>query len=159
MHTQHKTTAAIVALIATSDSEAAANYREFLGLAKGANKAARKAVCKWIESRYLYVTRNVYVSTDTESDAVCVEYGNVTPCNRNGKPDSDMLQSLSELRKAYEVTITTRKEIARQMLVTRAALIKRGDYLERIDNVLSYLNRAPRKLHNQVVLGDNVIRR
>lgn len=159
LNQERKTTSAVVSFISTSDSEAAANFREFLNLPKNANKATRKQVCAWIESRYIYVTRKVYVKTADESDAVNVEYEGVQACNKNGKPYADMLQAIAEIRKVYEGTIAARNEIARQMWNTRSKMINRDDYKDHIDNVLSYKNRAPKKYHMQTVLGDTIIRK
>lgn len=159
LNKERKTTAALVSFLAQSESEAASNFRAFLNLPKNANKAIRKNVCKWIESRFIYVTRKVYVYAGEESDSVNVEYNGVQACNKNGKIYADMLQAIAELRTVYEKTIAERNEIARQMWDTRSKLIGRDDYKERIDNVLSYKNRAPKKYHKQNVLGDTIIRK
>lgn len=156
---ERKTTAAVIAFIASSDSDAAAHFRAFLNLAKNANKGARKCVAKWVEQRYIYVTRKVYVTSGCEDDEVNVQVDGVAPCNRNGKPYCDMMQAIAELRKVYEGTIAQRNEIARQMWLARVALISKGGYHERIDHVLNYTNRAPSKLQPQTVVGDTVMRK
>lgn len=159
LNDERKTTAALVSFISTSDSEAAANFRAFLNLPKNANKATRKQVCAWIEARYIFVTRKVYVTAGEETDSVNVEVGGVSACNKNGKPYTDMLQAITEIRKVYEGTIAARNEIARQMRDTRAKMLNMSDYHAHIDNILSYKNRAPQKYHVQTVLGDTIIRK
>lgn len=157
MKEDRKTLRATVAYIATTESEECANFRAFLNLPKNANKATRNNVCMWIQARYLYVTTK-YVVTSNE-DEVNVENFGALPCTKNGKIYTDMLDAITAVKSAYEKTIATRKEIARQMWRTRKNLIGKGTYLERVQNVINLKNNAPAKLQKQVALSDTIIRK
>lgn len=154
-----KTLRATVAYLATEDGANAESFRAFLKLKKNANKTERTAVCNWITARYLYVTTKYVVTSIEDGDSVNVESFGIIPCNKNGKTYNDTLDAITEIKKVYEKTIQARNEIARQMWDTRAKLIAKGIYKEHIANVLSYVNGAPKKFHNQVICPDIIERK
>lgn len=157
MKQDRKTLRATVAYIATTDTDECANFRAFLNLKKNANKQERNNVCSWVQKRYLYVTTKYVVTT--HADAVEVENYGVMPCSKNGKIYTDMLDAITAVKTAYEKTITARREVARQMWVTRKNLIGKNDYLPRVQNVLNLRLNAPAKLQRQIILPDTIIRK
>lgn len=151
---ERKTIAAILNHIATSDSAECAYFRAFLKMPKGANKAARKACAVWLEKRYINVCRKAYVYTDSETDAVIVEFSGYEPCNGKGKPYNDTIDAIRDVIKAYEISIARRNDIARQMWSARAAMREKGLYdTDHKIAILTYAIGAPAKLQPQKVHG------
>lgn len=163
LRAERKTLKATIAFIAESDSEEAEAFRAFLNLPKNANKKRRAEVCVWCEARAPFVKRRVFVDTpiDGEADEVNVEFGNVVPVSKSGRIIADQLTTIAIIRKLYEANMAKRAEIARQMASTRRKLWAMGHdvYMAHLDNVRSYVNRAPAKLQPQINLGEIIIRK
>lgn len=151
---ERKTIAATLNHIATSDTEECAYFRTFLNLPKNANKASRKACAAWLEKRYINVCRKAYVYTDSETDAVTVEFSGAEPCNGKGKPYNDMIDAIRDVIKAYEISIARRNNIAAQMWAARAAMREKGLYdADHKNAILTYAIGTPAKLQPQKVHG------
>lgn len=151
---ERRTIAATLSHIATSDSDECAYFRAFLKLPKNANKAARKACAAWLEKRYINVCQKAYVHTDSETDAVTVEFSGTEPCNAKGRPYNDAMDAIRDVAKAYEISIARRNNIAAQMWAVRAAMREKGLYDSAHKNaILTYVIGAPVKLQPQKVHG------
>lgn len=132
--------------IQASETAEAATWRAALNLKKSDNRARLKEVAAWIMARTPRVARKIYVASD--GDAVNVTYGDIVPVNKNGREITDYITVVADAIKQHKTITAQRNEVARQIWETRRKMIESDslNYFEHIDNILSYANRAPRKM-------------
>lgn len=131
---------AVVAFLASEESEEAANFRTFFDIPKNANKAKRDAICAIIDKQMHH-----FVITTTIRDGVVINEEAKIPVNKNGKRISDYLDVLKVIRAERETRAKQRSTMAQYLLKARKASQTRGNYKEALPVMLETAKNAPAK--------------
>ena len=131
---------AVVAFIATEESEEAANFRAFFNIPKNANKAKRDAICAIIDKQI----QNYVITVAIKEGAVINEEAKI-PVNKNGKRISDFLDVLKVIRAEKEIRAKQRSTMCQYLVKARNASQKRGNYKEALPVMLETAKNAPAK--------------
>lgn len=131
---------AVVAFLATEESEEAANFRSFFGIPKNANKAKRDSICAQIDKQM----QHFVITTAIKEGAVINEEAKF-PCNKNGKRISDYLDVLKVIRAERETRAKQRSTLCQYLIKARKASQKRGNYSEALPVMLETAKNAPAK--------------
>ena len=152
LKTDRKSLRETLKYLSNAETPEAENVRNYIGLKKNASKKERENVAKLVLANSPYICNLTILVRGKELSAPA-QFCGATPCRKNGKPYTDYLDAILDAVKVHNQVTAVRSEIARRMLVTRRALIARGDYLERVQNVLNNAILAPAKI-KQVNFGD-----
>ena len=131
---------AVVAFLASEESEEAANFRAFFDIPKNANKAKRDSICALIDKQMQH-----YVITTTIRDGVVINEEAKIPVNKNGKRISDYLDVLKVIRAERETRAKQRSTMCQYLIKARKASQKRGNYKEALPVMLETAKNAPAK--------------
>lgn len=131
---------AVVAFLASEESEEAANFRAFFDIPKNANKAKRDAICVQIDKQM----HHFVITTAIKEGAVINEEAKI-PVNKNGKRISDFLDVLKVIRAERETRAKQRSTMAQYLLKARKASQKRGNYSDALPVMLETAKNAPAK--------------
>ena len=131
---------AVVAFLASEESEEAANFREFFNIPKNANKAKRDSICTQIDKQM----QNFVITAAIKEGAVINEEAKI-PVNKNGKRISDFLDVLKVIRAERETRAKQRATMAQYLVKARNASQKRGNYKEALPVLLATAKNAPAK--------------
>ena len=131
---------AVVAFLATEETEEAANFRAFFDIPKNANKAKRDSICVLIDKQI----QNYVITTAIKEGAVINEEAKF-PVNKNGKRISDFLDVLKVIRAERETRAKQRATMCQYLVKARNASQKRGNYKEALPVMLETAKNAPAK--------------
>ena len=131
---------AVVAFLASEESEEAANFRAFFNIPKNANKAKRDSICAQIDKQI-----QNYVITVAIRDVVVINEEAKIPVNKNGKRISDFLDVLKVIRAEREIRAKQRSTMAQYLAKARNASQKRGNYKKALPVLLETAKNAPAK--------------
>lgn len=131
---------AVVAFLATEETEEAANFRAFFGIPKNANKAKRDSICTQIDKQMQY-----YVITAAIKEGAVINEEAKFPCNKNGKRISDFLDVLKVIRAERETRAKQRSTMCQYLIKARKASQKRGNYIDALPIMLETAKNAPAK--------------
>lgn len=131
---------AVVAFLATEETEEAANFRAFFNIPKNANKAKRDSICALIDKQMQY-----YVITAAIKEGAVINEEAKFPCNKNGKRISDYLDVLKVIRAERETRAKQRSTMAQYLIKARKASQKRGNYSDALPVMLDTAKNAPAK--------------
>lgn len=131
---------AVVAFIASEETEEAANFRAFFNIPKNANKAKRDAICAIIDKQMQY-----YVITTAIKEGAVINEEAKFSVNKNGKRISDYLDVLKVIRSEREIRAKQRNTMCQYLVKARNASQKRGNYKEALPVMLDTAKNAPAK--------------
>ena len=131
---------AVVAFIASEESDEAANFRAFFNIPKNANKAKRDAICVQIDKQMHH-----YVITTAIKEGAVINEEAKFPVNKNGKRISDYLDVLKVIRAEREVRAKQRSTMVQYLVKARKASQKRGNYSDALPVMLETAKNAPAK--------------
>ena len=131
---------AVVAFLASEESEEAANFRAFFNIPKNANKAKRDSICALIDKQMQH-----FVITAAIRDGVVINEEAKIPVNKNGKRISDFLDVLKVIRAERETRAKQRTTMYQYLVKARNASQKRGNYIEALPVLLETAKNAPAK--------------
>ena len=131
---------AVVAFLASEESEEAANFRAFFNIPKNANKAKRDAICAIIDKQM----QHFVITTAIKEGAVINEEAKF-PVNKNGKRISDFLDVLKVIRSERETRAKQRATMCQYLNKARNASKKRGTYDKALSVMLETAKNAPAK--------------
>ena len=131
---------AVVAFLASEESEEAANFRAFFDIPKNANKAKRDSICANIDKQI-----QNYVITVAIRDGVVINEEAKIPVNKNGKRISDYLDVLKVIRAERETRAKQRATMVQYLVKARNASQKRGNYQSALPVMLETAKNAPAK--------------
>lgn len=131
---------AVVAFLASEESEEAANFRAFFDIPKNANKAKRDSICALIDKQI----QNYVITTAIKEGAVINEEAKF-PVNKNGKRISDFLDVLKVIRAERETRAKQRSTMCKYLIKARNASKKAGTYDKALPVMLETSKNAPAK--------------
>ena len=131
---------AVIAFLASEESDEAANFRAFFNIPKNANKAKRDSICANIDKQI----QNYVITVAIKEGAVINEEAKF-PVNKNGKRISDFLDVLKIIRAERETRAKQRATMAQYLAKARNASQKRGNYKEALPVMLETAKNAPAK--------------
>ena len=131
---------AVVAFLATEETEEAANFRAFFNIPKNANKAKRDSICAIIDKQMQH-----FVITTTIKEGVVINEEAKFPCNKNGKRISDFLDVLKVIRAERETRAKQRATMCKYLIKARNASQNRGNYSDALPVMLETAKNAPAK--------------